>query len=96
MKTLLSIAGLLAVSAMLFGGCGNVEAAFDCQGICDRYKSCYDSSYDTGKCAAKCRDNAHNDADYQNKADACDDCIGNKSCASATFNCAVQCAGIVP
>jgi hypothetical protein len=81
---------------MLGAGCGKVENAIDCHSVCDRYKSCYDSSYDVDGCAQKCRDNSSNDSSFQQKADECDACIGDKSCASATFNCATQCAGIVP
>jgi hypothetical protein len=76
-------------------GCG-AEAAFDCSSICDRYQTCFDSNYDTGSCASRCRDNEHSDSDYTNKADVCHSCIDDKSCASATFNCATKCAGIVP
>jgi hypothetical protein len=93
MKTLL-FAGLLALGSLV--GCNAVENAIDCNGICSRYKDCYDSKYDTGKCESDCRDNANSDKDYMRKADACNDCIGDKSCASATFNCGAQCAGIVP
>jgi hypothetical protein len=93
MKTSL-LAGLLALGSLV--GCNAVENAIDCHGICTRYKDCYDTSYDVDKCASKCRDDANSDKDYMTKADACNDCIGDKSCASATFGCAVQCGGIVP
>ena len=93
-KTLI-FTGLLAFGTALLG-CGAVENAIDCDGICNRYKTCYDLNYDVGACASRCRDNANADKDFMRKTDACNDCVGDKSCASATFNCAVQCGGIVP
>jgi hypothetical protein len=94
MKNLL-FAGMVAIGTFM-SGCGAVENAIDCNGICNRYQSCYDSKYDVGACDSKCRDNANSDKDYMNKANACHDCLGDKSCASATFNCGTQCIGIVP
>lgn len=82
---------------MMFGvGCGKVDNAIDCQSICDRYRSCYDADYDVNGCASRCRDDSSRDADYQRKADVCEACIDGRACSSATFNCAVDCGGIVP
>ena len=90
----LMLAGMLALGTLITG-CGSVENAIDCNAICNRYKSCYDQSYDVGACDSKCRDDANADKDYMRKADACNDCLGDKSCATS-FTCATQCAGIVP
>ena len=81
---------------MLGAGCGKIDNAIDCHSICDRYRSCYDASYDVDGCASRCRDDSSHDSDYQRKADECDACIGGRDCASATFNCTTECAGIVP
>jgi hypothetical protein len=94
MKSLLT-ASLLAAGA-LFTGCGAIDAAVDCQGICSRYQSCFDNDYDVTSCADRCRNNAGSDTDYKRKADVCNACISNRSCSGATFNCASECASIVP
>jgi len=95
MKNLV-LAGLLSVGALLFFGCSAAQNAIDCNGICDRYQSCFDASYDTGACEQRCRDNSNSNADYMAKSTDCSNCITDKSCASATFTCGTQCAGIVP
>jgi len=86
---------VLGVVSSFLLGCGAISNAVDCDGICSRYQSCYDKTYDTSACASKCRNNANADTSYMAKASACNDCIGSKSCASATFNCP-SCVGIVP
>ena len=86
-------------AAMTFGfgfaSCG-AETAFDCQQVCTRYRDCYDQGYDVGKCRDQCRMNAAKDPTVESKASACDACIGDMSCLSATFNCAQDCSAIVP
>ena len=76
-------------------GCG-AATAFDCEAVCTRYRDCYDSSYDVGACRDRCRANAEKDSTVRAKADACESCIGDMSCLSATFNCAQDCSAIVP
>jgi hypothetical protein len=89
----LTVIGLI-VSCLL--GCGSIQNLIDCNGICGRYQSCFDSKYDTNVCEARCRDNANTDSSYMSKATACHSCLDGRDCASATFNCGTQCAGIVP
>ena len=101
MKTMRAITGVLAAVigmvtvAATTSSCDTVDAAFDCQQVCTRYKDCYDSNYDVGKCRDRCRADAEDDAAKRQKADDCEACIGDKSCLSATFSCATQCAGVV-
>jgi len=90
---------LLALSlavGVLVGGCGAINNAVDCQAICNRYQSCFNSSYDTGACASRCRTDSANDPDYQHKATVCSACIDQQSCTSATFSCSGSCGTIVP
>ena len=91
---ILTIGLVLGIPAGL--ACDSVKAAFDCQEVCSRYQSCFDSGYDVSACRSRCRDNAAKDTTWQDKANACASCIDDKSCASATFTCAIDCAGIVP
>jgi hypothetical protein len=93
MKRLHLMLGAVFVGSFAFGfvGCGDVEQAFDCNSVCNKYQSCFNKDYDVGKCRDKCRDKISKD-----KADSCESCINDKSCASATFSCATECAGIVP
>lgn len=88
--------GLLLGFALTPSGCGDVDAAFDCQAVCSRYASCYDADYNVSQCRDVCRAKAKNDAQQRAKADQCEACIDDKSCASATFSCATECVGIVP
>ena len=99
MKRTLPLAAFLLLGACAFGstiGCDSIDEAFDCSDVCGRYRDCYDSSYDVDACESRCRTNAANDPNVKAAADACDSCIGDKSCASATFNCAGSCGSIVP
>ena len=93
----LVLSGAVLTSGLFGGlGCDSIDAAFDCHDVCTRYQQCYDSTYDVGKCEDNCRTRAANDPSVQNDADKCDACIGDKSCLSATFNCAGDCGAIVP
>jgi hypothetical protein len=87
---------LMSVAVALCGGCGTVDAVLDCNAICQRYRSCFESGYDVGSCEARCRNNSSEDRDYRRRADQCNACIDDRSCASSTFNCAGQCTSIVP
>ena len=89
-----AIAWILGISGGL--GCDTAKAAFDCQAVCSHYQSCFDSNYDVSACRNRCRAKADNDNTWQNKASDCASCIDDKSCTSATFNCATECVGIVP
>lgn len=77
-------------------GCSQVENAYDCNHICSRYSQCFDASYNVDDCETRCRSHANDDSAYADKADACQSCEDDKSCAGATFSCADECVGIVP
>jgi hypothetical protein len=97
MKTrTLMLAAFFLTLGFSVSSCDSIEAAFDCNDVCNRYKDCYDSSYDVTTCRNNCRAGADSDANKKAKADACQSCIDGKSCAGATFSCATECAGIVP
>lgn len=91
---LLAATALTAVAPVF--SCDSVETAYDCQNVCARYRDCYNANYDVGMCRDRCRANAEDDATKRAKADACESCIGDKSCLSATFSCAADCSAIVP
>jgi hypothetical protein len=90
---------LFTTAALLLGlglaGCG-LDAAVDCQGICSRYRTCFDSSYDVQACEERCRANAKADSAYRAKADACKACIDSATCTTAAFTCSTKCISIVP
>ena len=73
-----------------------IDTAIDCRGICNRYATCFDTGYDIDGCETRCRRKAGEDRDFRHKADHCNDCISEKSCASATFSCLLECASVVP
>jgi hypothetical protein len=93
MKTTMLLTGLLAA---LMSGCGAIDSAADCQSICDRYRTCFDSAYDVTACASRCRADSNSNADHKRQADSCNACIDSRSCTSATFNCGASCGSIVP
>ena len=87
---------LVTLVLFVLSSCGAIDSALDCRAICSRYSSCFDSKYDVGACESRCRTSSGNDPDYRRKADQCSACIDERACTSATFNCAAQCASVVP
>jgi hypothetical protein len=93
----LYVAFALAVGVTMSNfGCSEADAAFDCYQVCNKYKTCFNSSYDVKACTDRCREAASKDNHYKDKADICETCIDDRSCVSATFSCATECGGIVP
>ena len=88
------VAVVLAIVSPL--SCDSIDTAFDCESVCARYRDCYDADYDVGACRESCRKRAANDPNVKGAADACEACIGDMSCLSATFNCGSSCGSIVP
>lgn len=94
--TALLPAAFIGSFAIGFASCDEADRAFDCQSVCSRYQDCFNSDYDVGACRDRCRDKAAADKEFERKADACETCIDDRSCSSATFSCATECVGIVP
>ncbi len=93
----LGFASLFTLSvafAITAPACSSVDEAYDCNQICNKYKDCFDANYDASECASDCRASADDDS-YAAKAEDCESCIDDRSCAG-TFACAGECAGIVP
>jgi len=90
-------AALAGVLSFMVGasGCDDLEASFDCDTVCERYRSCFNTAYDVGSCQSRCEARADNNTAFQNAVDACENCIGVNSCLSMTFNCPA-CDTIVP
>lgn len=59
------------------------------------YSDCIDADYDVGECVDRCEDNAANDDTFSDTADACENCLDDRSC-TGSFACADECIGIVP
>lgn len=87
---------IIATASTLVDGCGAADEIFDCQSVCERYRDCFKSDYDVDGCRQRCRNASENDPSVRQDADQCQACIDDKSCASATFNCAGSCSSIVP
>lgn len=85
-----------ALSLATFGCADEIDNAIDCDYICDRYASCFDDNYDSTACQNRCEDNANTDDNFQEKVDACDECIDDDSCVSSAFSCSDECSSIVP
>src|SRR5688572_28443782 len=86
---------VLAITATQLA-CDEVDRAYDCAQICDKYKTCADANYDDGSCAERCRDSAAESEAVEDKADECQACIDDRSCVGAVFGCTAACVGIVP
>jgi hypothetical protein len=86
----------LGLACIFSFGCSQVQNAYDCDHICNRYSQCFDSSYDINACESRCKDTANDNETYASKAESCQSCEDDKSCAGATFSCIDECAGIVP
>lgn len=98
LSSLRRVTALLA-AAVTLSSCAvaqRIDSAIDCNGICQRYASCFSSSYDVDACAARCRQSAANDVDFRRKADTCNACISERSCVQATFACVSECVSVVP
>ncbi len=90
----LSLACLFLGSAFFAGaGCDEAEQTIDCGKICNRYEECIEDDYDVSACTDRCDEMLDSDSD---RADECEACIDDRSCTGAVFNCATECAGIVP
>lgn len=87
---------LAAALWMTTPGCSTVDRIYDCNQICNKYKDCVDASYDVNACESRCQDNASDSDSFQDRADDCQSCVDDRSCASAVFGCGAECAGIVP
>ena len=80
----------------LTSACQPIDAAFDCNTICTRYKQCFSADYDASACASRCRDRASKDSSVATSINRCEACIDDRACASATFNCVSDCGNVVP
>lgn len=86
-------------STLLFGaavGCSDIDNSADCNRICDRYRSCFDSSYNTSTCYDRCQARGTSNDEDRRRVDTCAACINGLSCTGAVFNCGSQCSTIVP
>ena len=88
-------AAVVLTVGLFLSGCG-IGAALDCQGICSRYKSCFDANYNVQACEERCRSNSAADTTYRAKADSCKTCIDGASCSTALFSCGANCVSVVP
>ena len=102
MKTF-GIAMLASCASLLFfSACGSdnpvnrVENHITCKDVCQRYSDCYDKSYDVDGCTDRCTNDSTETSQKDDELDTCNDCIGDKSCVSATFNCADECSPFLP
>jgi hypothetical protein len=102
MKNRLKIATVcaLVLGSLGFVGCSEavdeITNTVNCRSVCERYSECIDSDYDVDGCTDRCEGEADASEDREAKLEACENCIDDRSCATATFACAAECGGIVP
>lgn len=93
---LASLCSMMLAFAVTSTGCDSADRVYDCASICSKYEECINDDYDVSACTSKCEDMADNNEAFEDKADDCQACIDDRSCAGAVFGCASECAGIVP
>ncbi|MFO0619730.1 MAG: hypothetical protein U0414_44510 [Polyangiaceae bacterium] len=74
----------------------NIDEATDCDQVCARYADCFDSQYDQSTCRARCENRAATVTGFADDLDACENCMDDKACSEASFNCSGTCDQIVP
>ena len=99
-KTLPFALALASLAAFAGVGCSAADPItnhFDCHDICQRYADCIDHDYDVDACESRCKSDASNSDDKQNKLDDCHDCIGDAdSCIDDIAKCSSSCGAFVP
>ncbi len=100
MKKSFKFSVFAVVSLLSIVGCSEavdeVTNTVNCRQVCERYQSCFDSDYDVGACTDRCENEADASENREARLESCEACIDDKSCSSATFNCADECVGIIP
>lgn len=91
---LLALAGAFAATAAQ--GCSDIDNSIDCNHICDRYQSCFDTNYNTSGCYSRCQSRGTSNDEDRRLIDTCAACINGLSCTGAVFSCGAQCSSIVP
>ena len=83
----ISVIGAFGLSAALLAfGCGDddpieeLEQVVDCFEICDRYEDCVEE-IDVSACTDACEDMIEVSSDVRRRADDCEDCLDDRSCA---------------
>lgn len=67
----------------------------DCDAICSRYRSCFDSEYPVADCNNRCSA-ARNDRYFAADTENCRSCFFGRSCNAADYTCSAACDWIVP
>ncbi len=67
-----------------------------CLDVCQTYEDCVDDEFDVLACNRRCRGSVGREQGAEDRLEACDECLGDRSCASGTFYCRDQCEGILP
>lgn len=93
----------VSFGASLAFGCGgdddtssNTPNPVSCSDVCQRYADCFDSNYDVDQCTVDYTNDTTSDQEKAGKLQACSGCMSDKSCTSAVFSCATECAPFVP
>lgn len=86
----------LAFALAACGACASVDNAADCNKICDRYRSCFDTAYNTSACYTRCQSAGTSSDESRRRIDTCSSCINGLSCSGAAFSCGAQCSSVVP
>ncbi len=90
---------MLVGSLLMAVGCSEavdeVTNTVNCSSVCKRYADCFEADYDVEGCTDRCEDMADASESREQQLESCNACIDDRSCASATFNCSTECAGVI-
>jgi len=87
---------VLSLTGVACSAADPITNKWDCNDVCKRYSSCFDSDYDVEACRDRCESDASNSDAKQDKLDACHDCIGeNDSCVKDLAECSGSCGSFI-
>jgi hypothetical protein len=89
--TLLSATSFILLATL--GGCADINAAMDCEQMCDELRTCIDGDLDVHKCHDRCEDKAESNK-LRKQLDSCTDCLDQGyACAEISDHCSA-CKGV--
>lgn len=66
----------------------------DCRGICNAQENCVDPTFDAARCAENCEKRADDDDDFEDRVEACEECIAGRTCVEIGDSCDAICEGL--
>lgn len=84
----------LLIIMLTVSACAGGDPASSCRPVCDARHNCVDSTVVPGICEDACLARQSDDAEYEQRVDACNACISERTCAEFLADCGAVCEGI--